>query len=545
MVILQFNKLIRNKWVWGAFAVVISAAFCFDDLFTRRDSEARSVGDAGTLAGEPVDSARFAEIQQDMRGLGRNSDWARKQSEVNRQAWETYAALEVAADNGIVAPDSEVMATIRRDRSFVRDGAFSFRLYQLILQDNGIKPERFEEFLKRRLTVQRLGTEVLGSATWVSPMELDRAVADFTDTFTVKVANFSQSKEDADLVTIDDAAIAKWYGENAKSLELPERVKLRMVKFDATKPEVLAKMTVTEDEMRDMYDATIDKYTSTDTNGVETVQAFEEVKDGIEQELRKIAAVEHYTTDMNRRIYQPGATLDTIAAEEGATVETSDWFSVGGGYQEGFMKYASQIAPGANGFNEAVAELDPSSPDLRYGVVASDRAVWVIEKAEESPAHTPALEEAKEAIRPRVLRAAKADAFKAQVEAVAAQGVEAVLASGNVSTNLTFAICDLKSGDIPDMQAVAAATRKLAKGEVSEFTSTGAGRAILVVCEAREPGDAAKATLLSARLRDEVAATAAAQLPEAWSKWNLSRMGFTPGEFNGVDEEPAEEAEAE
>ena len=36
MVIHQFNKLIRNKWVWGVFAIIVSAAFCFEDLFSTR-----------------------------------------------------------------------------------------------------------------------------------------------------------------------------------------------------------------------------------------------------------------------------------------------------------------------------------------------------------------------------------------------------------------------------------------------------------------------------------------------------------------------------
>ncbi len=543
MVILQFNKLIRNKWVWGAFAIVISAAFCFDDLFTTREREERNAGDAGTLAGEAVDAKTFAAIQEDVRGLGRGRDWRRKQSEVNAQAWETLAALDVAEANGIVCPDSEVAATIRSDRSFAANGAFSFRLYQALLRENSVIPERFEEFLKRRLTVQRINDEVIGSADWVSPMEMDRATADFTDSFTVKVARFSQKKEDADAVTVDDEAIAKWYAENEKSLALPERVKVRMVKFDARAEDVLAKMTVTEDEMRDMYDSTVDKYTSTDTNGVETVKAFDEVKGEIEKELRQIAAVEYYTTNMNQRIYQPGATLDAIAAEEDAAVTVSDWFTVDGAYQEGFMRYASTVAPGAKGFADAVAELDPSVPDLRYGVVASDRAVWVIEKAETSPAHTPTLDEAKEAIRPRVLRDAKAAAFKAQVEAVIAQGKDAVLASGNVSTNLVFAICDLKNGDIEDMQAVAGATRKLAKDGISEFVQTGTGRGLVVVCENREQGDLAKAALMSAQLREEVSAAARAQLPEAWAKWNLERLGYVPGEMNPVvieDEEAAE-----
>ena len=56
-----------------------------------------------------------------------------------------------------------------------------------------------------------------------------------------------------------------------------------------------------------------------------------------------------------------------------------------------------------------MAELDSSSEDLRYGVVSSDKAVWLVEKAETSPAHTPSFDEAKETIRPRALRDAQAN----------------------------------------------------------------------------------------------------------------------------------------
>ncbi len=541
MVILQFNKLIRNKWVWGAFAVVISAAFCFDDLFTTREREERSGGDAGVLAGEPVKASVFNAVADDVRGIGRNRDWRRKTSEVNRVAWETLATLLVADRNGIAATDAEVRDTIRRDRSFEANGQFSFALYQRLLRENSVTPERFEEFLKRRLTTSRIEDRMLEAAAWVSPMEIDRAVADMTDSFTVRVARFRQTQAEVDAVSLDDEGLKKWYEDNKSSLALPDRIKVRLVKFDATKEDVLAKMSVTEDEMRDHYDATIDKYTSTDTNGVEVVKAFDDVKGDIEKELRRIAAVQFFETNLNRRVYaeQAGAgasRLDAIAKEDGLEVVTSDWFTLDGGYVEGFMKRATSICPGANGFAEAVAELDPSSEDLRYCVVSSDRAVWLVETAETSPAHTPDFDEAKNVVRPRALRDAQAEAFKASVEAIAAKGAEAVLATANVSTNITFAVCDLQQGDFPDQRVIASAARKLAKGEVSEFARTGSRSGLLVVCEDRQSGDAAKATLLSAQVRDEVARLQAGQLPEAWRRWNLERLGFEPGEGASVDE---------
>ena len=539
MVIHHFNKLIRNKWVWGAFAIVISAAFCFDGLFTSSDRDEASGAEAGKLAGKSVRLGLFTDVVEDIRGFGQNRDWHRKTGEVNQMAWEIVAALSVAGKDGFEATDIEVREWIRRDPSFSANGQFSFAKYQALLRENSLTPERYEAFLKRRLTMLRLGEAVLSSAAWASPMEVDRTVADLTDTYTVRVARFSQSTEDADKVTIDDAAIRKWYDENTNSLELPERIKIRMVKFDATQPAILTKMVVTDDELHDHYDATVDRYTTTDTNGVESVKKFEDVKDQVEKEVRRIAAVQYFETNLNRLAYavksQKGASrLDEIAADRGLKVETSDWFSLEGGAIEGFSKSINSIAPGVEGFAAAVAELDSTSEDLRYGIVSSDRAVWLIEKAETSPKHTPSFDEAKEAIRPRVLRDAKADAFKASIEAIAAKGTNAVLSTTVVSTNITFAICDLQAGDFADQNAVADVVRKLNKGEISSFKRTGMNTGLLVVCLDRVEGDAAKVLLYKDQIASDLATLQRRQLPESWQKWNLESLGFESNETSSV-----------
>ncbi len=552
MVIHQFNKIIRNKWIWGAFAILISLFFSFDFLIadlSDSSSDARSSGGAGYLAGKAVDAKEFSEIVEEIRGIGRQRDWQRDAGEVNRQAWENYAALMVANQDGLEATDAEIKAMIRNDPSFQANGGFSFALYQQRLRENALTPERFEAYLKRRTTLMRIGQTVLASAAWASPLELDQALADMTDTFTVRVATFEQSKKDVDAVKVDEAALKKWYEANTNSLALPDRVKIRYVKFDATNPMILAKMSVTEDEMRDRYDVTIEKYTSTDTNGVETVKAFEDVKKEIEKDLRQIAAVQYFETNINYRAYatkaQAGSSrLDEIAKEEKLTVATSDWFSIDGAYQEGFMKRLSQICPGARSFAEAVAELDPSSEDLRYAVVSSDRAVWLIEKKETSLKHIPTFEEAKNIIRPRAVKDAKADAFKAQVEAIAAKGAKAVLASKNVSTNIVFSVSDLRQGDnapFANQMAVARAAMHLVKDEVSDFTLIGTGKAILVVCIDRVSEGLEKAMVLRSQVRDDVTILQLRQIPEAWLTWNLERLGFETGDINSVEIVPEEE----
>lgn len=546
MVILQFNKLIRNKWVWGVFAVIISLAFCFEDLFSAREREDRQSGGAGTLAGEKVDAELFSDIVQEIRGFGRQRDTETDQGEVNRNAWEMYASIVVADKGGLTATDQDVQDMIRRDPSFQANGAFSFARYRQLLLENGLSPERFESYLKRRLTLMRVGESVLGSAAWASPMELDMAVSDMTDEFTVKVARFAQSKKEADMVKVDENMMKKWYAENTNSIALPDRMKIRYVKFDATDAKVLAKMSVSENDMRDHYDVTVDKYTSTDTNGVETVKKFEEVKAEIEKELRLIAAVQYFETNVTARAYgqkakKGSSRLDEIAKEDSLKVETSDWFTLDNRYVDGFMTYKSLILPGAQNFESAVAELDSSSEDLRYGIVTSPKAVWLIEKVAEDPKHVPTFDEAKKAIEPKVLRAAKADAFKAKVEAIAAKGVKEILASGKVSTNLTFTVADLKDRVFPDQTAITRAAMKLKKGEVSKFTLTSTGNALLVICEERKEGDAAKAMIVRSQVLNDVSMIQRRQIPESWRKWNLERMGFQPGEISSVETVKEEE----
>ena len=69
MVIHQFNKLIRNKWVWGVFAVAISAFFAFDFLVADLNDRSPETdgGEAGTLAGEKVNAKTFTALAEEVR----------------------------------------------------------------------------------------------------------------------------------------------------------------------------------------------------------------------------------------------------------------------------------------------------------------------------------------------------------------------------------------------------------------------------------------------------------------------------------------------
>jgi hypothetical protein len=211
------------------------------------------------------------------------------------------------------------------------------------------------------------------------------------------------------------------------------------------------------------------------------------------------------------------------------------------------MSRPSAFAPGVPGFLEAVAELDPESADLRYGVVAGTNAVYLIERASFEKAHVPPFAEAKGIIRGDAAADAKAKAFKAEVDKVRALAA-AELAKGkpfdaklfggaNVSTSITFSVSSMGQAAFPDATYVAAPSMRLDKGQISDFIKTALpGQGLVVYLENRTPGDAAEAQMVRSQIRNELGQANAFEFASAWSKWNLSRMNLKAGAGASIEE---------
>ena len=497
------------------------------------------------LGDRDVSAKEFQALVNDVRGYGNQRNRDLSDTEVNRRAWEELAALDVAKGLGLTATDDEVRDTISHDPSFRGEGGtFNMRLYEAVLRNNGLTPEIFEAYLKRRLTLMKLSRSVLGTAAWVSPMELDGAVNDVTDKYTVRIASFAD--RDGGKVKLSDAELEDYYKENTNSIAIPDCITVKYVKYQADDAKRLAQFKVTEDEMRDHYDATSSRFETQTTNGVIT-KKFEEVKDIIEKELQVIASVEAYRTNLLFRAFPNDAQsstakvdrLEKIAAEDKMKVNVSPLFSPSGtGYVAGFMSRPEAFAPGVAGFAAAAAELDPESEDLRYGVIAGSNVVYLIERNSFVKAHVPPFSEAKSIIRPRALSDARAKAFKAAVEKQRALAAAAVakgqpfdakaLAAQSVTTSITFTVSSLQRDSFADSRYVAGAAMKLSKGQISEFIPTAnPTRGLLVYVENRVPGDAADAQMVRPQLRDELSSLSASAVPAAWNRWNLERLGFT------------------
>lgn len=550
MVIQQFNRIIRNKWIWGAFAVAISAFFAFDFLLVGGDA-----GDGGAVSGElngkDVPMSKFSRFVEDVRGFGRNRNSNLSNAEANRAAWENLAAYDVAESLGIAATDDEVKQNLLRQFAG-QDGGFNMATYERILRDNGLTPELFEGAEKRRITLMKLRMAMMDASRFVSPMELDTAVNDVTDKLTVRVVRFTDKAKSAP--KLDDKMLKAYYDENTNSIAMPDCVTVRYLKFVADAPARLAQFKITDDELHDHYDANLNRFETQTTNGVVT-KAFEEVKGILEKELQLIASIEAYRTNLLFRAYPSDGTanakvsrLDQIAKEDGVKVAVSPLFSLDGtGYVPGFMSRPSAFAPGVDGFGEAASELDPDSPDLRYGVVAGTNSVYLIERDRFVKAHVPSFEEAKGIIRSDAQTDAKEKAFKASVDKVRALAA-AELAKGkpfdakmfagaNISTSITFAVSSMGSGAFPDSRYVAAPAMRLSKGQISDFIKgVLPGSGLVVYLEDRVPGDAAEAQMIRSQIRDELSQSTSYSFVTEWNRWNLARMNLKAGDGASIEE---------
>ena len=310
-------------------------------------------------------------------------------------------------------------------------------------------------------------------------------------------------------------------------------------------------MTVTDEQIAERYEKNKEKgfydIPPATTNDVKTYRPLEDVRSSIEVALKHDAALEllkgevrEIVSSMDEADEAAAASfLEDTAKREGLNVGTSEWFSLAPGIVQGFMKTPESQFPGVERkvFDRTVRAL----VDYRFSVLASKRFVWLVEFGEKSAAHVPTFEEAKEAITYRALADARLDAFKEDVSAVAAKGAEAVLQSGNVSTNIVFSPCsfardyamgwfnrygewDFSKAEFPNAEKVVFAAHSLDKGAVGEFVSAGPGKALLVVCEDRRDGDPADlmrgerfARMISMRRIVSV---------DGWLEWNLKRMGY-------------------
>jgi len=158
--------------------------------------------------------------------------------------------LKKAAELGISVSPGELQETIQSIPAFQTDGRFDLRRYQLILQQNRMTPESFEQELAQTLTLRKLEDLVMRQVTISDKEVMDYVRMIRTDKQFLCVS-FPWSQYEAGISVTDDDLKA-YYTAHEKSYEEPEKRKIAYVLFPLS--DFTGDVSVTEDELKTYYE---------------------------------------------------------------------------------------------------------------------------------------------------------------------------------------------------------------------------------------------------------------------------------------------------
>ncbi len=528
MFIYHFNRLIRNRILWGFFAILIAFAFVAVDSCFRRTDPTQA---AGTINGKRISYTSFDETVQAIRGIGRNRDNETSADKVDRRAWEQIAARLTAEKNGMGATPEEVRTTLAEAPAFQGTSGFDINRYRIIIAEQGLTPDRYERIVAQQIALMKTAA-LIESATWIAPMVLDDELTAMTDRFTVQAASVSNQFATLDMQLSDDN-LNKYYEDNKESFALPDRVSVNYAAFPVTN--YLALISVPEEDLQEYYDSNINSYTRTTTNDTSETIPFAEVRDKILDELKLEEARYCASTSITFAIYgkltqESEDVMATTAKNADVVIKKSPLFSI-----DDHLYWADN----AKELASTAFELDPERSDQRYGIVKSDNFIYVISLADKSPAHTPEFKDVLETLRPRALAKARSEAFQDQVKDLRA-AIRKLLDEGksfeeaakakalNVTTSLTYSVNEIQQQSFSNSFSIAYGAMTLKKGELSEAVPASATQSLLIYVQNREPGDALAAEMMRAQIRAGIARRNQHNLFDKWLGWNLAQQNFKP-----------------
>ena len=494
MLITKFNKLIRNKFIWAIFAILVSLSMV--GLFAPQpggDSERHTDG-PGTLFGEPVSREAFFMARAFAQSFQPTRGGEEAQKRIDEEAWRRLAMLRYARKLGLQVSDTELVESIRRDPSFAQDGVFSRQLYQqLVHQQLGIPVALFEDYIREEILINRL-RDVLDTSLWIAASDLEENAARFTDTFSIAYVLLEQADHE---IQVSDADALALYEEAPERFRQPEQ---RSVFYVAIEHDTfLDPARISDRQIEARYEANARRYTETDPETqVTRTRSLDEVADEIREELAMQEAMAAASEQAMRIVDELSLAeaADQMRLEQAAKplhliVQTSPMFEVTGQPPEG-------ISAGRS-FNQAAFRLSPTDPALSFSFsIPGTNAVYVLQLKDVVESHIPPFEQVAQSALEQAREAAQERAFSAQVDAMhqrireAATDEEAFRA---VAAELDLVITDIKPFalydadplDIPFFRDMAPEVLHRQTGEITHPIPTSEGTVIAYIIE-RTPG---------------------------------------------------------
>jgi len=523
--IYHFHRIIRHRYVWGAFAVLVSLLFLFTGYSYMNG---KNGGAVAHIAGQPVTDETFTSLEREIRGLGRNRKDSASLPEIATQVWRQAAALQVANELKLGVSREELKSAVQDSigagESY--DSAMH-AAYLTELKRLGLQPAQYEQYLTHVLTLRKISS-ILDAAAWVAPVEVDDELAGLTDELTVRV--IAVSNRFASLAATEPQ-IRAFFDVHTNEFFLPRRVAVQYVALPVSN--FLSRITPTTEQIQEYYDDHGERFTrSNSTELLTREEATPQILPLLKHQLARQVA---YTNLANAFLALAAKSGSNGFAAAAATfklpVRQTPFFAVDDETPAG-------IDVGRD-FREAAFDLDASQADGRFNVVQGSNFVYAITPLPNSPspAHMPVLAEVRDRIRPLAEAKVRSEAFRDYLDTLhqdltkGLRGHKSLSSLAQdkaliVSTSIVFSVHSLTQDAFENYYPVARASLHLQPGELSEPSPTENGGAVLVFMVARQAGDSLAAEMLRAKARANLERARGMGLISSWMEWNLARRGL-------------------
>lgn len=540
MFISKFNKLIRNRMLWGAFAFIVVISFVAWGTRTggRRGSQEDT---AGKLYGKPVSNDQFRKeyfntyLSMSLM-FGRPLKVTDKLNDLMRKlAWRRMVVLHTAGELGLTVPADEVAGTIEQQPFFVENGRFNRERYQTFVQTFlarlGASEAQFEEQVREEILINKVRM-LLAQAVWVAPLEIAQAFSQVYDTFVVSYV-FISADDLRSKVKISDAEARKYFAAHQEDFKIPEMARVKYAAFPFSR--FLDENGLAEEALRSYYDENVEQFSVKTTNGWSNPMPFADVEDEIREKLafdNAMNAAGDKALDFEVSLAPDRSgnapAFEAAAAAVAAAVQTSSFFSLEGkipGLKVGLD------------FNQAAFNLRPTADDYFSHPIKGSNAYYIIAFDQRKEARIPEYEEVKGEVFAAALEEALNDKLNdtarylhdtASAAIKKGKTLGAALKSFGVEVVTTDPF-SAKSGFPVDDEDLAYALTKniltLNAGELSGVISLKNGAAIAWVA-ARQPADHAVFQAIRNDLGLFIKRKRAETVFYEWQEYLLKQAGF-------------------
>ena len=549
MFVIKFNKMIRNKWIWGAFAVVVCVAFAGTDLLMGSNRRELSRNAVGTIKGKEVTGEQLRLVRRSLE-LGSRGQY---NESLAPEAWKILAELRYAEELGLSVSDKELQAAIRGDRTFAgEDGVFSADRYRRTLDALQLHESEFLGIMRNRILASKVEAAAAAGA-WSSPSLAADQARNMTDLFTVRATTISNKFASADLEVSDDD-LQNAYKTNIARFTDPETVKVAYVTFLTSDYGPKAREAITEEEIEDYYDSHTGEFEVKDeenpTNGVKRI-SLEDAKDTILGKLavprsRELAgdaadsfADKFYYGDAK------SAEFEAIAAAQGLNVKTSSYFAV---------TSRPQGIDAKADFANAAFNLNPEGEDRDRvsDAVRGNDATYVLLYVDRKPSKVYPFEEVQKSVKSLAVAIARerayddylskthADILAALTKPEPATFEEACAAAGDLPIGTNMVVTAPTAGRIlPGGNETAAKILRLNKNEITPVIKNGPLSAVIVQVVERQPGDPEQLKLFTPNLERSLQWDLHNDALNHWRDSLLAAMEVKPtnGDLRAVSED--------